>query len=187
MYNTFKNMYSFEDEGFVKDDLWTREGWDHTGSIYISVMFVSPEDKDKMQKFIDKLSETQDETEYANINLLKAFIGKPIKDDKRFVCSSFTGYILSLADSKNVHRDYSRLRPEDVTILPRAFYVMNVENREDFMKRYKEILSRVDKIYQEHKEELLDYNNYLPKLLLKDKMTKLKTIDKIMDWIIAKI
>lgn len=182
--DTFTKMYSYEDEGFVVDNITTKDSWLATKSIYITVMFVEEEARDRMQKFIDDLLIHQDETEYANINLLKAYVGKPIKMDKRFVCSSFAGYIMAMADSKNVHRDYSRLRPEDVTILPRAFYVMNLTDRIDFTNHHKELRDRVRQIYREHKEEIMDYNNQLPKLLLKEKMGKMKTIDKIIDSII---
>ena len=158
-----------------------------TSSIYICVMFVSKEDKSKMEKYVKNLKDHADESAYASANLLKAYVGKPYKVDKRFVCSSFTGYILSCSNPKNLHRDYSRLRPEDITILPRAFYVMNVKDREDFINHKNDIKKKVDAIYNEYKDDINDYNNHLPKLMLQDRVDKLKTIDKIFDWIIDRL
>ena len=185
--DSLTNMYSYEDEGFVVDNIMTKDSWMGTSSIYICVMFVSKEDKSKMEKYVKDLKDHADESAYASANLLKAYVGKPYKVDKRFVCSSFTGYILSCSNPKNLHRDYSRLRPEDITILPRAFYVMNVKDREDFINHKNDIKKKVDAIYNEYKDDINDYNNHLPKLMLQDRVDKLKTIDKIFDWIIDRL
>lgn len=182
--DTFRKMYSYGDNGFETDDIMNNDSWLATNSIYISVMFISQEDKEKMFRYINYLMKHKSETKYGTSNILTAYIAKPTKVDKRFICSSFTGYLLYLANPKNIHRDYSRLRPEDVTILPRAFYVANVSDRLDFMKKRNEIRRRVEYIYKENEEELMDYNNHLPRLLLKDKMQKIKFHDKILDYIL---
>lgn len=185
--DSLTNMYSYEDEGFVVDNIMTKASWMGTSSIYICVMFVNREDRDRMKKFVKDLKEHQSESRYASANLLKAYVGTPYKIDKRFVCSSFTGYIMSCSNPKNLHRDYSRLRPEDITILPRSFYVMNVKDREDFIKHKDEIKKKVDAIFKEYHDEIDDYNNQLPKLMLQDRVDKLKTLDKIFDWIIDRM
>lgn len=185
--DSLTKMYSYEDDGFVVDNILEKDSWMGTKSIYICVMFVPRADRDRMKEFVKQLEENQDSTAYASANLLKAFVGTPYKVDKRFVCSSFTGYIMSCANPKNLHRDYSRLRPEDITILPRAFYVVNVVDREDFKRRKAEIRSKVNAIYDEYQDEIDDYNNHLPKLMLQDRCDKLKTIDKIFDWIIDRL
>jgi len=180
------DMYSFDDEGCVTDNIMENPSWLSTDSIYICVMFVPKEDKERMLKFAKKLANSND-TLYAYSNLLKAYVGKPIKNNKRYVCSTFVSYILQCSNPKNLHRDYSRIRPEDITILPRSFYVMNVKDRLEFNKKYDEFKKRVHEIFEEHKEEILEYNNDLPKLLLKERMDDLKTFDKILDWIINKL
>lgn len=186
--DTFTKMYSYDDyEGFTIDNIQENKLWMGTESIYICVMFVKKEDLAKMQKFVDYLTTHKDETEYAYSNLLQLAIGKPSKVDKRFICSSIAGYLLNMADPKNLHRDYSRLRPEDITILPRAFYVMNVRDREEFNQRHAELQSKVKTIYKEHFHEIDDYNNHLPKLMLQDRVDELKTIDKIFNWILKRI
>lgn len=185
--DSLTNMYSYEDEGFVIDNIMEKESWMGTKSIYICVMFVNKEDRDRMKKYITDLKKNQHQSRYASSNLLKAYVGTPKKVDKRFVCSSFTGYIMSCSNPKNLHRDFSRLRPEDITILPRAFYVMNVKDREDFKAKRSEIKSKVRSIYKEYHDEIDDYNNHLPKILLKNRCDELKTIDKIFDWIIDRM
>lgn len=185
--DSLTNMYSYEDEGFVVDNIMEKESWMGTKSIYICVMFVNKEDRDRMKKYVKDLKKNQHQSRYASSNLLKAYVGTPKKVDKRFVCSSFTGYIMSCSNPKNLHRDFSRLRPEDITILPRAFYVMNVKDREDFKAKRSEIKSKVRSIYKEYHDEIDDYNNHLPKILLKNRCDELKTIDKIFDWIIDRM
>ena len=180
-------MYSYEDEGFCIDNIMEKDSWMGTKSIYICVMFVKKEDRDRMKKFVEELKEHPEQTKYAMGNLIKAYIATPTKIDKRFVCSSFTGYIMACSNPKNLHRDYSRLRPDDITILPRAFYVTNCIDREDFKNRKSEIVDIVKNIFNEYKEDIEDYNNHLPRIMLEDRVDKLKTIDRIFDWIVNKL
>ena len=180
--DTLEDMLSYQDEGFVHDNIKEEISWCGTKSIYICVMFVPKKDRDRMKAFIKKLDKSK--TKYATINLLKAYVGRPYKTDNRFVCSTFTGYIMQCANPKNLHRDFSRLRPEDITILPRAFYVMNVKDREDFLKKHDQIKSKVAAIWNEYKDEIEEYNNQLPKMMLVNRMDKFKTVDKFFDWLI---
>jgi hypothetical protein len=64
---------------------------------------------------------------------------------------------------------------------------MTATDRLDFIEKKDEMKARVARIYTEHKEELMDYNNHLPKLLLKEKMESLKFLDKIFDWLANRI
>lgn len=184
---SLREMYSYEDAGFVVDDIMEKDSWLGTKSFYICVMFIKKEDRDNMKRYIETLKKHPEQTKYAMGNLIKAYIATPTKVDKRFVCSSFTGYIIQCANPKNLHRDYSRLRPDDITILPRAFYVANVIDRNDFIKNFEEIKARVQTIYNDYKDDIADYNNHLPRIMLSDKMQELKTIDKILDWIVDKL
>jgi hypothetical protein len=91
---------------------------------------------------------------------------------------------MHLGDSKAIHRDYARIRPEDITVLPRAFYAMNFIDRDDFIERRHELTAKVKAIYRAHKTEIQDYNNHLPKLILKERWRKSSRIDKLLDKII---
>jgi uridine kinase len=187
---SMREMYSYEGlegAGFVTDSIEDVESWLGTESIYISCMFLTPDEYVGVKQYIEYMKTHASETIYARSNILTAYVGKPTKMDKRFMCSSFVAYVLAMSNPKNIHRDYSRLRPEDVTILPRAFYVMNVKDRAEFTQRKNEIPMIVNHIYEEHKEELMDYNNHLPKIILSEKMGKLKTFDKIFDWICSRL
>ena len=180
--DSLEDMLTYQHDGFAHDSINDEMLWNGTDSIYICVMFVPKKDRDRMKAFIKKLDKSK--TKYATINLLKAYVGRPYKTDNRFVCSTFTGYIMQCANPKNLHRDFSRLRPEDITILPRAFYVMNVKDREDFLKKHDQIKSKVAAIWNEYKDEIEEYNNQLPKMMLVNRMDKFKTVDKFFDWLI---
>jgi hypothetical protein len=179
-------MYSYDNIGFVVDNMMTDESFLGTDSVYICVMFVTKEEKQRMMDYVQDTLMNKDKTQYAMSNLLTAFIATPSKVDKRFVCSSFVAYIMAASNPKNLHTDYSRVRPDDITVMPRAFYVTTVKDREDFINKKAEIHQRVQDIYDENIEDIRDYNNQLPKLMLQDKMGELKTIDKILEWIFHK-
>lgn len=183
---SLEEMYSYEGLGFVTDNIMTKDSWLGTKSVYICVMFVKKSDRDRMKKYVEKLKDHPEETSYAFPNLFSSFFSNPTKVDKRFICSSFVGYIMQYSDPKNVRRDYSRTRPEDVTILPRTFYVANVIDRNDFIKHRNDIKNKVKAIFDEYKEDIDDYNNMLPKFMLKNTFGNLKTLDKIIDSIINK-
>lgn len=184
---SLERMYSFEDEGLEIDGIHDRLSWLGTKSIYVAVMFVTKDERETMQAYLDYLTENIENTSYAMSNLLKMMVGKPVKQDKRFVCSSITGYILSMGNRKNVQRDYSRLRPEDITLLPRAFYVANFSDALDFDRRKAEFTAKIAKLKADNWEEIDEYNNQLPRLLLKDNLGKLKTLDKIFGWVIDRL
>ena len=180
-------MYSFNNHGIVRESIMDPTRWQSTESIYIAVMFFKKSDWIKMHDTcVDWVKNNRSETQYAYSDLIKLFFSKPVKHEKRFLCSSFAGYILSMSDRKMLNKDYQRMRPEDLTILPRSFYVMSVKDRDDFIARKSEFKSKVDKIYNEHIEEVEEYNNDLPKILLKDEMGKLSSFDKLIAWVFSK-
>lgn len=183
--DAFKEMYSFESEGIVKDSI-DNANWMTTDSLYICVMFLPESDYNTALKYCRKLAKTPEKTKYGYSNMVMAYIAKPAKKDKRFICSTFVAYILQNSNPKNLHRDYSRMRPEDITILPRSFYVGNYKNAAELKKKSNVFKNKVKSILDTHKEELEDYNNHLPKLLLKDKMTELKTFDKLLDYFMSR-
>ena len=181
-----KKLYSYEGYGFVVDSI-DNTNWTSTDSIYFCVMFIPKTDADNIKKYIEGMENDPSKTKFAFMNVIKNQVGTPTKVDNRFVCAAFVSKCLAYADPKNLHRDYSRIRPDDVTILPRAFYVMTVRDRFEFNSRKDEFKQRVDSIFATHKDEIEDYNNMLPRIMLKDRMDKLKTIDKITDWFMTKL
>lgn len=182
--SSLKEMYSFDSPGIVVDGIDDVESWKGTDSIYICVMFIPRADKMRIKRLINLMIKHKDNTVYGFGNMIRAYISKPIKQPYQYICSSFVGFLMACSNPKNLHRDYSRFRPEDISILPRAFYVTNVTDYYDLKKRQPEIDARVNKIFTDHKEEIMEYNNELPKLFLKEKMGKLKSWDRLFDAII---
>lgn len=177
-------MYSFEANGIVHDSLDTKF-WKFISSVYMSVMFIKKEQKDKLLKMCKDFVKNPETTSYAYSELVRMYLGKPIKASRNFICSSFAAYLLAAADPKNLHRDYSRMRPEDIELLPRTFYVANWKNGTDIEKKKSVIHNKVKAIEKEHMEELKDYNNELPRYLLQDTCKKKKFFDKIIDYIVG--
>ena len=176
-------VYSFGSLGFEKASINKDDLWLTTDDCYIAVMFITKEEFQNVKKYLAHMKKVEKETTYAYSNLVRMFAGKPISNNKRLVCSTFTAYVLQAANPKLMHRDYSRMRPEDITILPRAFYVMNFKDRDDFATKKDEFKKKVRQIEKEHIEEIKDYNNHLPRLMLKTQMDKCRTFDKLFDWI----
>ncbi len=184
---TFENIFSFSDEGFIQESLHDDVSWNSLRNAYINVQFVPEEDYIKMQEFIKHLEDHQTETHYANPNLVKILFGKTDKIDNRFICSTFTSYMLAMSNAKNLHRDYSLMRPDDITIFPRSFFIGIMNNREEFINSIGKIKKLTKAIYDEHEEELIDYNCHLPKVIFNRQIKKMTTFDKLIDWIVGKM
>lgn len=180
-----KDMFSFEMYGIVEDSI-DNENWMTTESLYFCVMFVPEKERDYMLEYCKEMVANRETTSYGYSNMVKAYISTPVKQDKRFICSAFVAYIMQNSNPKNLHRDWNRMRPEDITIFPRTFYVMNVKNKEEFEAKQNEFNAKVKAIYDNHIDEVEEYNNILPKMMLQDQMGKLKTFDKILDWFMSR-
>lgn len=181
-----EEVYSFGSLGFEKAPIEHDKFWITTDEIYISVMFITKEEFASVKKFIQDMKADEKNTSYAYSNLVKMFVGRPVINNKRNVCSTFTACVLQHANPKLLHRDYSRIRPEDITIIPRSFYVMTFKDRDDFLAKKSQFKARVKAIKEEHIDEIKDYNNDLPKIMLKEQMDKLGFFDKIIDWFASK-
>lgn len=183
---SMKEMYSYEEHGFIKDSI-DNENWITTSKIYFCVMFLKKSDANNLKNYLKKLEKNPKDSGFAYLNMIRMQIGKPTKANNRFVCSAFVTYCLAQSNPKNLHRDYQRLRPDDITILPRAFYVMTVRDRYEFNAKKDEFKRRVDEIKKNHIEEIEDYNHMLPKIMIQDRMEKLGTLDKFVEWIMNKV
>ena len=177
-------MYSYDASGFYIDSI--KDGlWNTCTHLYICVMFVKKSDMKNMKAEINKLIDNASQTRYAMTNIFRAFVTHPRKYDYRYICSTFTGYLLNIANPRNTVKDWSRMRPEDATILPRAYFVKLYKDNTDFLDHQEQFTAKVDEIFDTHKEEIDDYNNMLPKLLLKDQFQQKNSFDKLMDWVLG--
>lgn len=185
---SLEHMYHFMGTGFEHDNIMTNPSYEITKSIYINCTFVTKEEKEIIEQQIQDFEVNKDKTEYAIMQLIDQLFGKGGNhQDKRLICSTFVGYLLAQGNRKNINRDYSLIRPEDITLLPRSFYVINLRDRNDFIARKKEFDERVQKIYRDNIDEIRDYNNALPKILIKEKFREKGTIESFFDWITAKL
>lgn len=183
---SFENMFHFIGNGFNSDSIYTNPATEVTKSIYVNVSFVTREERDIIMDQVNNHKAFKDDTGYSIKILIDQFLGKSNHIDKRQICSTFVAYLLACGNIKNLPRDYSLIRPEDITILPRAFYVMTFKDRDDFRKRNKEFKDKVDQIYKDNIEEIREYNNILPRVVIRDKFKQLGAIDKVVDWFAKK-
>lgn len=184
---SFEHMYHFIGNGFNPDSIYKNPATEVTKSIYVNVTFVTKEERDGIIEEIKAHKEFKDKTGYSIKILIDQFLGKSNHIEKRQICSTFVAYLLAGANVKNLLRDYSLIRPEDITIFPRSFYVMTFKDRADFKERQAEFDKKVKQIYDDNIDEIREYNNILPKVIIKDKFKKLGAIDKVVDWFANKI
>lgn len=132
-----------------------------------------------VQQAIDRYEESDKNTKYDIFNFVTMVMGKASRADMRHVCSTFVGYILNVANKKNLTKDYSTFRPGDVTILPRSYFVMTFKDLDDFESKRDEFKKKVKQIYDDNIEDIIEYNNSIPKIML---TSNLKKSGKIRDF-----
>ncbi len=167
-----EHIVQFQSKGIERGNINTYEAVNHTKSVYVAVHFLSEEEMNDIQDVIDKYESMDKNTKYDIFNFVTMVLGKASRADMRHVCSTFVGYILNVANKKNLTKDYSEFRPGDVTILPRSYFVMTFKNLKDFKKRKDEFKAKVKKIYDENIDDIIEYNNSIPKILLADNIKK---------------
>lgn len=190
--DSFKEIYSFNSVtktggGFIAEKIDGIQWFSH--SVYVAVAFIPEESLNKLKQKVKEFS-TKDltKTKYQFSHLLRMMADKTKNQDYRFICSTFVGYLLFLADPKFNSKSFNSIRPEDMTLLPRTFYVMNIqydkwEGETSLKNEFKE---RVKKIYNDHKTELADYNNHLPKLMIQKEFSKTTSFDDFVQKVIGK-
>lgn len=184
---SFENMIHFLGTGFNRDNILTGSDYEITDSIYVTVSFLTKDEIESVKAVVKDLEDNKDDTGY-NINqILGQLAGKKSHKDKNFVCSCAVGYILSKADVKYLPRDYAFIRPEDMTILPRSFYVIQFKNRDDFIERKGEFERRVKQIYEDNINEIREYNNILPKTMIETSMKQNNSFDTFLMNVMKKI
>lgn len=191
--DSFKEIYSFNSVtdhggGFIAEKIdgiqWL------SSSVYVAVCFLDESSLARMKKIVENFK-TKDlnKTKYQFSHLLRLLANKTKNQDFRFICSTFVGYLLFMGDPKLNSKTYNSLRPEDMTILPRTFYVMNIkyDDWKEGSGQMTEFRERVKKIFNDHKAEIEDYNNHLPKMMIQKEITKASDFDNFIDNIINKL
>lgn len=190
--DSFKEIYSFnsvtdQGGGFIAERIDGVQWFSH--SVYVAVAFVDSESFKKIkQKVEDFKTKDLNKTKYQFSHVLRLLLNRTKNQDYRFICSTFIGYLLFMADPKYNAKTYNSLRPEDLTIMPRTFYVMNIhhDNWTESSEERNNFRERVKAIYEAHKTELLDYNNYLPKMVIEKEISKATSFDELLQNIVDK-
>lgn len=172
-------IYSFNTDtnGLSTEHLHTLD-WE-ADKIYAAVCFVEKENLDRTKNFIEKLKTKK--TSYGYLNFIFDYLGLMVSSDTRLTCSSFVGVIMHLADPKVTPSDYTRTRPQDVTVFPRTFYIMHLDPF-NWKRQKEEFKNKVKKIYNQFHDKLIEHNNMIPKILLTRKTKDHKIFDNINDW-----
>lgn len=190
--DSFNEIYSFNSVtdhggGFIAEKISGIQWFSH--SVYVAVAFIDDEALKKIKKKVEDFK-TKDlnKTKYQFSHIIRLLANKTKNQDFRFICSTFVGYLLFMADPKFNSKTYNSLRPEDLTLVPRTFYVMNIDREKwvDGSSQKKEFQERVKKIYNDHKTELMDYNNQLPKMMIQKEFSKVTSFDEFLQKIIDK-
>ena len=179
---SMEHMYSFDaTHNFHEDNMILNElnSTAIAEDIYVSVTFLTEQEVADVKQAIIDYNNNHVETKYNLKQLVAQIFGKAEHLSHSQVCSTFVGYLLNVANPKNIHRDYSMIRPEDVTLLPRSFHVISFKNQQDLRNRVTEIATRTKEIYDANIDEIREYNNELPKVLVKHQMKEHRFIDKI--------
>lgn len=173
-------IYHFQTHGIEVTSIYDYKSVRATKSIYVSVVFVTKKERDQIMEVLEDCLHNIDDTHYDFLGFVNQILGKHARVNRAFICSTFVGYLLNVANKKNLPRDYSEYRPGDVTILPRAFFVMTFKNVDDFKERGYELQERVKKIYDENIDEIREYNNILPKVVLDNNIREAGSIRKFL-------
>ena len=190
--DTFKKIYSDNahtkwGSGIQEETITDRNWW---SKIYVNVQFIEKDKVEKMKKIIAEMIKKQEKTKYHWAQYARIFLHKPRNSELNFVCSTFTAYILWKADPKLLNKPFGAIRPEECTLLPRSFFVKHIEDPSNYKQgspEYNEFTKIVKELYNKHIDQIMDYNNQLPKVMLKEEIKKATGFDKLMNLLINKV
>lgn len=165
-------IIQFQINGIEKTKLFEYDALNYAKSIYVSVVFVTKDERDKIIDTLRYYETHVKDNKYNPLIMLNQVFGKTKHKDLNQICSTFVGYILSCANVKNLGRDYIKFRPGDSTILPRSFFVTTFRNLDDVKERIGEVDTITKRIYNDNIDEIREYNNIIPKILLKDNIIR---------------
>ena len=190
--DSFKEIYSYNAKtdtggGINKETIGDRNWF---GQPYVCVQFLEKDKVEKMKKIVKSFLDKDPETKYHWAQYARIFIHKMRNSELNFVCSTFTAYILWKADPKLINKPFGSIRPEECTLLPRSFFVKHIEEPKEFKagsKEHTEFTKIVKELYNKHIDQVMDYNNQLPKIMLKEEIKKANGFDKLMNALIKKL
>lgn len=181
---TLQHTYTFDiTNRFHEENLQTNDETTIyvSDNIYVAVTFLTADEVNDVKQAIVDYNNNQSSTRYDVKQLVGQIFGSVDHVDRSQICSTFVGYLLNVANPKNIHRDYGMIRPEDITLFPRSFHVITFNSQQDLRDNIGEVAKRTKLIYEQNIDEIREYNNELPKILIKEKIHEKRFIDKIFD------
>lgn len=181
---TLQHTYTFDiSNRFHEENLQTNDETTIyvSDNIYVAVTFLTEKEVNDVKEAIVDYNNNQSSTRYDVKQLVGQIFGQTDHVNRSQICSTFVGYLLNIANPKNIHRDYGMIRPEDITLFPRSFHVITFNSQQDLRENIDEVAKRTKLIYKQNIDEIREYNNELPKLLVKEQMHEKRFIDRIFD------
>lgn len=172
----FRTIMTFGGKGLEYMTVEDYQAFQYSKSVYVGVVWLTKDEMNDVKKTIKEYYENPKDVRFSLINFFSMMFGKIKRKDKSHCCSAFLGYLLNVANKKNLNKDYSMTRPEDITLLPRAFYVGTFKDLEDLNKRRQELKAKVKKIYDDNIDDIREYNNSIPRIMLTDNIKKPKSL-----------
>lgn len=163
---------------------------DWFGNVYVAVQFIEKDTVERMKKIVKDFFNKDSETHYHWAQYARIFLHSPRNSDLNFVCSTFVAHLLWRADPKLINKPFGAIRPEECTLLPRSFYVKHIKEPGEYKEgsaENKEIKQITKELYNKHIDQIMDYNNQLPKVMLKEEIKKANSFDKLMNVLIKKV
>lgn len=172
----FRTIMTFGGKGLEYMTVEDYEAFKYSKSVYVGVVWLTKDEMNDVKKTIKDYYENPKDVRFSLINFFSMMLGKIKRKDKSHCCSAFLGYLLNVANKKNLTKDYSQTRPEDITLLPRAFYVGTFKDLEDLNNKRSDLKDRVKKIYDDNIDDIREYNNSIPRVMLTDNIKKPKNL-----------
>lgn len=170
----FKTILTFGGKGLEYMTVEDYEAFKYSKSVCVYVVWLTKDELNDIKRVIKDYNDNPKDVRFSLINFFSMMLGKIKRKDKSHCCSAFLGYLLNAANKKNLTKDYSQTRPEDVTMLPRSFFVGTFKDLEDLKEKRPEFKKRIDKIYDDNIDDIREYNNSIPRVMLTDNIKRHK-------------
>lgn len=174
----FKTIMTFGGKGLEYMTVEDYQAFKYSKSVYISVVWLTKDEINDIKRTIKEYVDNPKDVRFSLFNFFTMMLGKIKRKDKSHCCSAFLGYLLNVANKKNLTKDYSQTRPEDITLLPRAFYVGTFKDLDDLNKKRGELKKRIKKLYDDNIDDIREYNNIIPRVMLTDNIKKPRELKK---------
>lgn len=180
----FKTIMTFGGKGLEYMTVEDYEAFKYSKSVYIGVVWLTKDEMNSVKSVIKDYNDNPKEVRFSLVNFFTMMLGKVKRKDKSHCCSAFLGYLLNVANKHNLTKDYSQTRPEDVTLLPRSFFVGTFTDLNDLIDKRPYFAKRIKEIYDANIDDIREYNNCIPRIMLTDNIKRHKSLKKFYQKIV---